>query len=102
MNSYTNVLTPEKMHSLGSRRIYDCEHCYQLQWQMFPVTYDLPSHHIAGQPYTLDIQIFNDGDKVEEIQDLSSNRWAVSFTVEQDGQQTTLKTTKESVLKRIW
>ena len=64
------------------------------------VTYVLPTHHISGQPYTLDIQIFNDGDKVEEIQDLSSNRWAVSFTVEQDGQQSTLRTTKESDAKK--
>ena len=95
-NSYTNAFTPEKMHYLGSRRIYDCGSTIVCgDGRCFRHVHSSLSPHCWYQPYILDIQIFNDGDKTEEIQDLSSNRWAVSFTVEQDGQQSTLKTTKE-------
>ena len=58
------------------------------------VTYTVPTHHIAGQPFTLDLQIFNDGETAESIQNLRIDRWAITFTVEQDAKVYTANTTK--------
>ena len=58
------------------------------------VTYTVPTHHIAGQPFTLDIQVLNDGDTAESIQNLRTDRWAIAFTVEQNAQVYTASSTK--------
>ena len=58
------------------------------------VTYTVPTHHVSGQPFTLDLQIFNDGKTAESIQNLRIDRWAIEFTVEQDAQIYTANSTK--------
>ena len=60
------------------------------------VAYTVPEHHIAGQPYTLDLQIFNDGESAESIQNLRTDRWAITFTVNQNQQLYTANSTKPS------
>ena len=58
------------------------------------VTYTVPTHHISGQTFTLDLQVFNDGEVAESIQDLHKDRWAIAFTVEQESQLYKASSTK--------
>ena len=98
-NSYTNAFTPEKMHYLGSRRIMIANTIVCGDGRCFRHVHSSSPH--CYQPYILDIQIFNDGDKTEEIQDLSSNRWPSVLQLSRMGNNHS-KRQRNPVLKRIW
>ena len=54
----------------------------------------VPSEHISGYPLVVDIRLLNEGPEPETIQNLLEDRWAVQFTIEQNGKQYTASTTK--------
>ena len=60
------------------------------------ITYNVPSHHIVGQPFVLDLYVFNDGETSEAIQDASYRPLVIRFTVEQNAQTYTASSTKAS------
>ena len=46
------------------------------------ITHSVPLHHIAGEPFYVDLQLFNNGQQTEQIVDIGTQRWQVEFHVQ--------------------
>ena len=62
-----NVFRIEQLLLNGYRRTYDWNTCFGYSRRWIAITYNVPSHHIVGQPFVLDLYVFNDGETSEAI-----------------------------------
>ncbi len=46
------------------------------------ITHSVPTHHIAGEKFYIDLQLFNDGPQTEKVPDIGKQRWQVEFQIQ--------------------